>query len=380
MKRAILFLLGIPYWIRTNSKYAMLWLKNGPPNKEYRGPGNEGNYDVFISYRSEDTENVRLIAEALMANGVRPWFAEYKINLFNRPHFKEEIEAAIGSSRHFVFFATRSYYQSEYCLDELRQAKENPSLWPGCALEIRHIKNDDTLPKSGDGIPVFGTPYTFTYQSELRKTVEAIADQIGRNLRVPESEITIGVLDSATTEVHGPQRKTIFTTLGWQILKEGQSNKLILTQTALVKKTKAGRIACKITQRQIGYPENFRYQTEREKIDRFIELMRDRAKRMHHEIIGVHHIKLFGKAHPAFTIKHKNEDVYRRLYAIFSDTTRYGEDIYIELHFSFHGEERGFYSVARHMDDLVYSARREKIIYRKAKLGRTTKAKRHNRC
>ena len=36
-------------------------------------------YDYFISYKSEDTNIVRIIAEQMMASGLKIWFAEYNI-------------------------------------------------------------------------------------------------------------------------------------------------------------------------------------------------------------------------------------------------------------------------------------------------------------
>ncbi|MBI3821160.1 MAG: toll/interleukin-1 receptor domain-containing protein [Planctomycetes bacterium] len=76
-------------------------------------------YDIFFSYKSEDIQFVRPVAELLMAAGVRVWIAEYAILLIGREEFQKAIDAAISNSRHAVVFTRPSYFRSPHCTREL---------------------------------------------------------------------------------------------------------------------------------------------------------------------------------------------------------------------------------------------------------------------
>jgi hypothetical protein len=76
-------------------------------------------FDLFISYKSEDVQVVRQIVNHLIAAGVRPWFAEYVILLIERRRFQEAIDAGIRRSKHGVIFTNDRYVGSEYCRREL---------------------------------------------------------------------------------------------------------------------------------------------------------------------------------------------------------------------------------------------------------------------
>lgn len=44
-------------------------------------------YDAFITYKSEDADLVRNVADQLIASGIRVWFAEYQVLLQNYDQF-----------------------------------------------------------------------------------------------------------------------------------------------------------------------------------------------------------------------------------------------------------------------------------------------------
>ena len=78
-------------------------------------------YDIFISYKSENANIVRQIVETLVANGIRIWFAEYKILLYNYDEFQTEIDKGIDSSKNFLIFTNDSWADSEYCNKEINR-------------------------------------------------------------------------------------------------------------------------------------------------------------------------------------------------------------------------------------------------------------------
>ena len=72
-------------------------------------------YDYFISYKSEDAGLVRLIAEQLLANNIKVWFAEFKMLTHNWDDFQREIELGIRHSKFAIAFTNNRYARSLYC-------------------------------------------------------------------------------------------------------------------------------------------------------------------------------------------------------------------------------------------------------------------------
>lgn len=76
-------------------------------------------YDLFISYKSEDVQVVRQVVDALLAAGKRIWFAEYMILLSRRGEFQKAITAGLERSGNGIAFTNRRYSDSPHCRDEL---------------------------------------------------------------------------------------------------------------------------------------------------------------------------------------------------------------------------------------------------------------------
>ncbi|MBL8809852.1 MAG: toll/interleukin-1 receptor domain-containing protein [Planctomycetaceae bacterium] len=77
-------------------------------------------FDVFVSYRSLDSNVVREIVDGLIAHGCKPWFAEYMIRFSGRDLFDAAIIQGIRNSRYAVLFTTDAYLNSTHCCDELK--------------------------------------------------------------------------------------------------------------------------------------------------------------------------------------------------------------------------------------------------------------------
>ncbi len=80
----------------------------------------ESTFDVFVSYRSLDSNVVRQIVDGLIAHGCKPWFAEYMIRFSGRDLFDAAIIQGIRNSRYAVLFTTDAYLNSAHCCDELK--------------------------------------------------------------------------------------------------------------------------------------------------------------------------------------------------------------------------------------------------------------------
>jgi hypothetical protein len=91
-------------------------------------------FDLFLSYRSTDAEVVRLICEQLIASGSNPWFAEYLIQLANRPQFFDAIVSGIQSSKAGLAF-THDDYLTQHTHDEMSRLQAK--LGAGQIREVR---------------------------------------------------------------------------------------------------------------------------------------------------------------------------------------------------------------------------------------------------
>ena len=99
-------------------------------------------YDIFISYKTKDSDFVRQIAEQLIGSGIKVWFFEYNVLLDAWEKFKSknweglesELEEAIKKSEFGLAFTNNLYAESDWCKLEMTQLL-NPG-GPGTAKVI----------------------------------------------------------------------------------------------------------------------------------------------------------------------------------------------------------------------------------------------------
>ena len=80
--------------------------------------------DFFLSYKSEDANVVRAVAEAIMANGYSVWFNEYRIpshQYKNDPAIQAAIDTGIDQSRHALVFTNNRFAESDFCRAEIER-------------------------------------------------------------------------------------------------------------------------------------------------------------------------------------------------------------------------------------------------------------------
>ncbi|MBL8809853.1 MAG: toll/interleukin-1 receptor domain-containing protein [Planctomycetaceae bacterium] len=120
-------------------------------------------YDVFMSYKSQDSDLVRAVAEWLMAAGLRVWFAEYQVLLRERDLFQRAIDIGIAMSQWGIAFTNPTYITSEHCQNELKALASSTGGDPEHLLEI--VLGDAPLAKeflSECRLPWVTEPHLFT--------------------------------------------------------------------------------------------------------------------------------------------------------------------------------------------------------------------------
>lgn len=97
-----------------------------------------GEYDLFISYKSQNANLAREIAQHLMQQGIRVWFNEYSVPLDiydNDQSVQNAIDKGVDLSAFLIVLSNDSWVESTYCEREFVRfiAKSGPSK----ILEIR---------------------------------------------------------------------------------------------------------------------------------------------------------------------------------------------------------------------------------------------------
>lgn len=104
---------------------------------------NAKEYDVFVSYRSQDVHTAREVADRLIASGISVWFAEYQILLVGRDRFQDAILDGIRRSRFGLAITNDRYVASAYCRLEMEELLERRG--PPQILEARFPAEEGTL-------------------------------------------------------------------------------------------------------------------------------------------------------------------------------------------------------------------------------------------
>ncbi len=92
---------------------------------------------IFISYKSENANEARSVAEVLLAQGVQVWFSEYEITLqdFDDDNrIMGKIESAVENSFAAIVFTNDRWTGSKYCRAEMRAIEKR--LLPQSIVEV----------------------------------------------------------------------------------------------------------------------------------------------------------------------------------------------------------------------------------------------------
>ena len=137
----------IPPLLQVFNKRNIFSKTNNGTTEHWAPMNNESNlmaqeYDFFMSYKSEDANFVRVIADKLIANGLRIWFSEYMILLTERDKFQELIDDNIKRSKYGLVFTNDRFAQSPYCHLEIEQLLHPDNCGPDRIIEIKIPKEN----------------------------------------------------------------------------------------------------------------------------------------------------------------------------------------------------------------------------------------------
>jgi hypothetical protein len=74
---------------------------------------------VFMSYKSEDSNLVRAVAEQLIACGLDVWFNEYRILVSDYKRFLAGIDDGLARATHAVVFTNDRWAEARWCNHEM---------------------------------------------------------------------------------------------------------------------------------------------------------------------------------------------------------------------------------------------------------------------
>lgn len=78
-------------------------------------------YDIFISYKSENVNIVRPVVEYLISNGLKIWFAEYQILFRQFEDFQSLVYQGIDNANYYLIFTNDLWAESKYCQREIER-------------------------------------------------------------------------------------------------------------------------------------------------------------------------------------------------------------------------------------------------------------------
>lgn len=128
---------------------------------------------VFISYKTEDVNIVRNLAERLICCGVDVWINEYSILLEQYDNFPTHLFEGIESATHALFFTNDKWAKSEHCQIEMIGLCERAELDRRNMLEIQIPKEE--MPRKC--FPEFKDIKAIVFNNDIDMLVGEICDQ-----------------------------------------------------------------------------------------------------------------------------------------------------------------------------------------------------------
>lgn len=264
-------------------------------------PGaSEKPYDIFISYRSQQAELARHLAERLMAGGLRVWFAEYCVTLYERHAFQAAIDRGLAHTASGICITSNAYFASPHCAHEFAQLLSDRSCGPEQVLAITTTR--DALP----------APYTHQLPAPVQITggdVTPVQAWLGRK--------GWAAIDLAPPTSPPPARRVVFAYQGqpfsmdWGGWRQSRRSRLTvkdgdlyLPHFSLEDRERNNAIACNVivSDQVVSLRAINRNADDRENYEDLLDFARQfYAGFAPFEVIGVHLIFVGQKSHPSFT-------------------------------------------------------------------------------
>lgn len=150
--------------------------------------GRRRDFDVFLSYKSENVHVVRRVGDLLIAAGARVWFAEYLVLLALRDRVARDdqflhtvLDEGVRRSRFGIVFSNDRYAGSAYCSRELGQlfAPDGPGRGKVVEVRIPHEPRPHrTQPELAD------CPF-LEYAGDAREVADFFVRTVGLAVTVP---------------------------------------------------------------------------------------------------------------------------------------------------------------------------------------------------
>ncbi|HUT95343.1 MAG TPA: HEAT repeat domain-containing protein [Thermoguttaceae bacterium] len=311
-------------------------------------------YDLFISYKSEDVLLARRIVERLMASGLRVWFAEYEIALADRDKFNSRIVDGIKRSRYGLIITNKEYGDSLHCRHELQGLMTHVGL--ADVLRIMYRDQRITRPhfpaQALEDIPrqnclVYDGPGDFPRLLRLvaGRIPFDIPAENGGGPEMAAERFTIGI-DQCTVSIQ---------TGGWGTPRdrtgEAESADLALEDP------RCWDIAARVSRESIPrrLPSLERALLERMVFDQLTERARVFLRDSSVECRGVHLVFLGGFCHLAVTVN--DGDVWARRYHLVLPLSQFEQNLEVSVNFHVRGSFSEFCRRAAQMDEIVASLR-----------------------
>lgn len=150
---------------------------------------------VFLSYKVEDGNFVRGVAERLLANDLDIWFGEYAVLPEDYERFKESIDEGIEHATHAVVFSNDNWATSEWCQYEMKGLLAG---LPGTenVLEVCIPKGGEAHKKwpelAGQAPIIFEGDYRQPTDADFDELVRKICSWLGVPLRYAAAPIMAG--------------------------------------------------------------------------------------------------------------------------------------------------------------------------------------------
>lgn len=170
-------------------------------------------WDVFISYKSEDVDIVRQVANQLIASGLRIWFNEYYVLLQNYDRFQKAINYGIRHSAIGIAFTNNNWTESQYCKIEIVQLLKH--LGPQRIMEVMIPKED--LPHQKYSALKDSPSYI---GDDVNGILSFIQETTGWPIQLQMMPDMVQTQNSYETVCLG--RPAVLDTSGWELTKKGQ--------------------------------------------------------------------------------------------------------------------------------------------------------------
>lgn len=355
-------------------------------------------YDFFISYKSENIEVVRPIAELLIASQRRVWFSEYNLDtnayLGSDEILRESMLAGASKSRYGICFTNDAYFSSSWCRRELNGLLE--------CLDADHIIQIP-LPMPGSYAQASLTKAEINEIGQLKEKLkssqsiafQSIADALRQMERITKLELDISFHELGTAAApqrthfsyndndfsldlygwHVRQRWALFSTNGdvrgpifEREFEHGRvfGHILLGPQDKSTTRTSSAEYGSRKTT-----PDRLYYRKAAEFAQVVSHGLWNRAfgDLRRQAIYGIHLLFFLGHSQMAMTtFSHRNEPArlgkggtFTRLYSVVVPELTDDPDTEVAFFFTFQGSFPAFCQCARHMDQLVLSLQREPI-------------------